>query len=225
MKNIKKALLTTVAATAFSSSAMAHDVDTFYLKGNVGAQALEDVKVLEGLKKLKHDTNAFIDVGVGYYLMDNVRTDLTFSYYFNPEFSKSDTEDGDRIKTKAEGKVYSLLLNGYVDLFDISVAKIYSGVGVGYASIKPKIKASGTDDGKQFAESFSVGKKNNFAYALYLGTKTEITPGIHLGVEYSWRDFGGTKRKNVIDSDGDSGIIKAHKYRGHHVAGGVTIDL
>lgn len=221
MKNIKKILLTTVAATAFSGSAMAGcDVDTFYLKGNVGAQMLQDVKALDGAKKLAHDTNAFVDVGVGYYVMDNVRTDLTFSYYFDPEFSKSVNESGVQGKMKLEGTVYSLLLNGYVDLFDISMMKIYAGAGVGYASVESKFKYNATTDAGPFNLSVSTGKSNNFAYALYLGTKTEVTPGIHLGVEYSWRDLGDSKGKTK-----DGFKVKKHDYKGHHVAGGVTIDL
>jgi len=106
---MKKIILTTAAiAVSASSSALAIEND-FFVKVNAGYSKMSKVKSA----KAKNDM--FFGIGAGYYVMDNVRADLTFDHFVNPTFKK----DGKKIK----GEVNTLLLNGFIDLFDISLAK------------------------------------------------------------------------------------------------------
>ena len=92
----------------------------------------------------------FLGLGVGYYVMDNVRADLTWDHYFDPKHKG--TIDGEKVKLKS--KADTLMVNGFVDLFDVSVAKVFAGAGVGMSMISGKI--SDEDD------SYKIKRKNNF---------------------------------------------------------------
>jgi opacity protein-like surface antigen len=148
----------------------------------------------------------FLGLGVGYYVMDNVRADLTWDHYFDPKHKG--TVDGERIKLKS--KADTLMVNGFVDLFDVSVAKVFAGAGVGMSMISGKITDEDT--------TYKAKKKNNFVYAVHLGAATEFAPGVNGELTYSFRDMG--KFKKINDAPVSLGRLK-----GHHFAAGVRFDL
>ena len=79
---MKKIILTTTAlAVLASSSAQAIESD-FFVKVNTGYSKMSKVKSA----KAKNDV--FFGVGAGYYVMDNVRADLTFDHFISPTFKK-----------------------------------------------------------------------------------------------------------------------------------------
>jgi opacity protein-like surface antigen len=197
---MKKIILAATAVAVLSSTTALASADMFYVKANVGWDKMTKIK------GFKTNNDVFLGLGVGYYVMDNVRTDLTYDHYFNPTFKK--TIAGTNVKVKARAD--SLLINGFVDLFDVSVAKIFAGVGVGMSMISAKLSTSAGGGGK-------FKKKNNFAYALYLGASTEFAPGVNGELTYSYRDMG--KFKTPANSD------KFGNLRGHHLAVGVRFDM
>lgn len=197
---VKKTLLTAaVAALAFSPSTYASE-DMFYVRANVGYDKLLKVN------SLKSDNGVFLGLGAGYYVMDNVRADLAYDHYFDAEYKGKVAGLQAKLKSKAD----SLLLNGFVDLFDVSVAKVFAGAGIGMSMINGTL----TYDNAA-APNKKLKKKNNFAFAGYLGTSAEVAPGINLELTYSYRDLGKLKK-----GSGVSGNIK-----GHHVTGGVRFDI
>jgi len=208
---MKKIILTAAAVAALSSTTALAAADMFYVKANVGWDKMTKV---DGHKS---NNDIFAGVGVGYYVMDNVRTDLTYDHYFNPTFKGKD--DGDSYKLKARAD--SLMINGFVDLFDVSVAKIFAGAGVGMSMISGKGTLT-LEQGSFFrdgttSKTVTVKKKNNFAYGLHLGAAAEVAPGVNAELTYSYRDLG--KFKGVEGSD------KKGSFRGHHVAAGVRFDI
>lgn len=195
---MKKILLTTVAAAVLASSSAYAMEDMFYVKANVGWSKLTKV---HGLKS-KNDV--FFGVGAGYHVMDNVRVDLTFDHFANPDHKKG----GKKIK----GEVNTLMLNGFVDLFDVDAAKVFVGAGVGAGQVKAK------RSGDPIAANNGTAKqKYNLAFAGYVGGSYEFTPGVTGDLTYSYRDMGKTKKLK-----GDN---KTVHYRGHHVGVGVRFDI
>jgi opacity protein-like surface antigen len=190
---MKKILLTAAAMAVLSTSSAYAMEDMFYVKANAGWSKMDKIK------GLKSNNDVFLGLGVGYYVMDNVRTDLTFDHYVKPEHKKG--------LKKVKGTVNTLMLNGYVDLFDVSVAKMFAGAGFGLAQVEAKVSGD-VVNGK-------AKRKNNLAYAFHLGAATEFAPGVNGELTYSYRDMGKTKKLNTID----------YGYKGHHLGLGVRFDI
>jgi opacity protein-like surface antigen len=210
---MKKILLTTAAVLTLATSSAYAAEDMFYVKGQVGWDKLDKIK------GFKSNNDAFFGLGVGYYVMDNVRADLTFDHYVNPTHKGNvevEEDDGLTVKTlsarvKVKSRADTLMVNGFVDLFDVSVAKVFAGAGVGVSMISDKATVDNLNG------TAKIKKKNNFAYALHLGASTEFAPGVNGELTYSYRDMGKFKK----DDDGTSfGSLK-----GHHVAAGVRFDI
>jgi opacity protein-like surface antigen len=201
---MKKIMLTAAAvATLASSTALAGMEDMFYVKANGGWEKLNKIQ------GIKSENSYFLGLGVGYYVMDNVRADLVFDHFFDPKHKG--TDDGTNVKIK--GKIDTLTLNGYVDLFDVSVAKVFIGAGIGMAQVDTKLTtttAAGT-------KTYKGKKKNNVTWALHTGASTEFAPGVNGELFYSYRDFGKTKKSKDLPT--------SYSYKGHHVGVGVRFDM
>ena len=209
---MKKILLAAATVATLASSCAYAAEDTFYVKGQVGWDKLNKVK------GLKSKNNVFLGLGVGYYVMDNVRADLTWDHYFDPKH-KGTTAGIPNVKLKS--KADTLMVNGFVDLFDVSVAKVFAGAGVGMSMIKGTFSwpnGVASDGTPIAADSLKLKKKNNFAYAVHLGAATEFAPGVNGELTYSFRDMGKFKKNK------DS-TITSPSLKGHHVAAGVRFDL
>ena len=207
---MKKILLAAATVATLASSCAYAAEDTFYVKGQVGWDKLNKIK------GLKSKNNAFLGLGVGYYVMDNVRADLTWDHYFDPKHKGTASVNGVNVSnTKLKSKADTLMINGFVDLFDVSVAKVFAGAGIGMSMIKGKVTAPA--QGTVPAISESTKKKNNFAYAVHLGAATEFAPGVNGELTYSYKDLGKFKTPKDYPSLGS--------LKGHHVAAGVRFDL
>lgn len=224
---MKKILLTTAAALVLSSATAYAAEGDFFVKANGGWSKLNDQKVTSSGNqndKLKASNSGFVGAGVGYYLMDNVRADVTFDHLFDPEFKvtkkmeaakiEGQTVEGGDLTVKGKAQINTLMVNGYVDLFDLSIAKFFAGAGVGasMSSSKYTYTMKGMKD-----ESVKFKKTNGVAFAGYLGASAEVAPGIHAELAYSYRSFGkpGKEPKDTT--------IKA--LQGHHVGAGIRFDI
>lgn len=215
---MKKLFLIAATSTALLTSATSFaDVGQFYLKAEGGATKLNNTKMeFENKKeslKFKSKTNAILGLGAGYYAMDNVRAELTLDFLVNPEFtnSRSKTATDAGHKMTAKGQVMSLLLSGYVDLYDAGFAKFFAGAGIGMAQVKEKL--------------ISATRKpaNNFAYQLTVGASANVADGVNVELAYSWRDYGKTNSKNKDKKDTDK--ISTTAYRGHNLMAGLRFDI
>ncbi|MFU7502028.1 MAG: outer membrane protein [Candidatus Tisiphia sp.] len=202
MKNL---LLVTIIAISFlfSFSSLAIG-NQFYLQAEVGANKMANIKLND--KKLKQNTAMFLGGGLGYYILDNVRADLMLAWIANHQFKHSFAGTDSKIKPQ----IATLMLNGYVDIVDISICEFFVGAGAGVSQLKNQIT-------KNNGVSASSGKKNNLVYQLTLGVATKLAPGVKVEAAYSWKDFGNTKEiKNHI---------KSLVYKGHNVSLGVRLDV
>jgi opacity protein-like surface antigen len=202
---MKKILLTTAAAVILSTSSVYAAEGAFFVKANGGWSKLSKIK------GLKSKNDAYFGVGAGYYVMDNARVDLTFDHFVNPTHTQKETATQDGVKLK--GTVNTLLLNGYVDLFDVDAFKVFVGAGVGAGQVKAKVTV--TADGE--SDSYSAKQKTGLAFAGYVGGSYEFTPGVTGELAYSYRDMGKTKKSKDLDA--------SYSYKGHHVGVGVRFDI
>ena len=205
---MKKILLTTAAALTIATSTVYAAEDTFYVKGQIGWDKLAKIQ------KAKSTNDVFLGLGVGYYVMDNVRADLTFDHYVNPTYKISNTENNVKFTGKVKAHADTLMVNGFVDLFDVSVAKIFAGAGVGMSMLSGKATVNGSDGS---TTSMKFKKKNNFAYAVHLGASTEFSSGINGELTYSYRNLGKMKGPK---NEKSAGTVK-----GNHIAAGVRFDI
>lgn len=179
-----------------------------YIKATGGYSKFEKVH------GFKSDNSSFIGLGVGFYVKDNIRTDLMFEHFVDP------THKGSRIRGKVQrshktkGKIESLTVNGYVDLFDIKAVNVLVGAGAGSARVEAKNTFRNTTTGNIRSAKYKA--KTNFTYALHAGASLAITPQVKGELFYSYKDFGKTK-KNITD--------RVLHYKGHHVGLGIRFDL
>ncbi len=212
---MKKILLAAATVATLASSCAYAAEDTFYAKAQVGWDKLNKIK------GLKSKNNVFLGLGVGYYVMDNVRAELTWDHYFDRKHKGTASINSvNRANTKLQSKADTLMINGFVDLFDVSVAKVFAGAGIGMSMIKTKLSvpAQTVKRVAMPANSISSKKKNNFAYAVHLGTATEFAPGVNGELTYSFRDMGKFKQKK-------DNKVSFSALKGHRIAAGVRFDL
>lgn len=177
----------------------------FYGKIEGGVSFLDRTKDTAFQVKMKGRQAGIFGVGAGYYI-DNFRTDLTFHMLANPALKKSFDYQGAPRSIKHKGKVLSVLLNGYVDLFDFSGAKIFAGAGLGWGQVKEKILLE-----KAGAVNTASSKvKNNLAYQLSLGGTVDLNEGVKGELSYSWRDFGKSKKVVLDSKEGGKTAYRAH---------------
>lgn len=193
---MNKILLTTAAAVVFAASSTQALANNFFAKVNLGRSNLSQVR------DATINKNTFVGFGVGYHLMHNVRADVTFDYFDSPTLK----QDGKKIK----GEISTLLLNGFIEVFDISITQIFIGAGIGGGRVQAEIT------GDNLAANNGIAKKKyNIARAFYLGSAIEFLPKVSAEIVYSYRSMGKTTPVNNADFD----------FTGHNVAVGVRFDL
>ena len=233
---MKKIFLTTAAVLALASSnALAGMENMLYVKVNGGVQTLEsirsDVKIKFegtliniGTVLLKSDPVAFASLGVGYYAMDNFRMDLSFNHYFDPKYKATKIIPANDLHPEIKGniavtgKIDTLMLNGYVDLADISITRLFVGAGLGLARVSGAVKMVGTGNNITKSLPAKIKKSNNFTYALHAGASTALTSGISGELFYSYQDFGAQS----LENDARKNKLQL---RSHHVGLGIRFDL
>ncbi len=205
--------------SSMPSSAMEN---LWYLKVDAGAVIFNHQKDKLIDIKIKSNTGFTGEIGAGYYIMDNIRTDFTVGLVTSNHLKKSVTNVvGNNTSVKHKPNIVSFLLNGYVDVVDLNMFKVFAGAGIGAAMVKEKISyrltpAGGTADiGK-----VNIQSKTNFAYQLSLGASFEVAPGVKSELVYSWRDYGKTSTKTV-DRERKGGT----HYRGSNLMVGLRFDM
>ena len=197
---MKKLLLAAAATAAFSSAAIADN--EFYLRADAGINMFTKSKVND--YKLKSKYSPSMEFGVGYAVMDNVRAEFAYGHHFNPSAKK--TVDG--VAVKAKSNIQTLMVKGFYDAFDLGMAQVFVGSGVGLAKVSQKV-TYGTTSKKAKA-------KNNFTYLLALGTAFDVADSVKIDVQYNFQSFGQTKATATV--------AKA-TYRSHAIKAGVRFAL
>ncbi|MGC0371921.1 MAG: hypothetical protein DGJ47_000622 [Rickettsiaceae bacterium] len=195
---MRKLLLTTAAVAAISSAnAFAAETD-FYVKANAGVSKLSS-HVQVSTKKFKNDSYGIATIGAGYYINEDVRTDLTLDYLLLNEKNK---------EAKINGRANTLLANVYADVYSNDLAKFFVGAGAGAYTMD--LKAKGITTKKHKA-------KTAFVYALHAGVSTIVAEGINAELAYSFKDFGHVKFKN--------NTMTKTKIKTHSITAGIRFDI
>ncbi len=247
---MKKLFLIAATSTALLTSTVSFaDVGQFYIKAEGGVSKLNAIKweYANVSLKLNSSVSGIFGFGVGYYLMDNVRTELTLYSLVNPEYRGSFSglfifqkpkfnkyfsyikfkEYKISEATEIKGNVKSLLLSGYVDLYNAGVFNLFAGAGVGMAKVQEKRTCTVTatnEKGKSETMVLSISTKNanNFAYQLTAGISFNLANRTKLDLTYSWRDYGQTSSKG---KDQDDPKLYKSAYKGHNFMAGIRFDI
>ncbi|ACR47646.1 hypothetical protein RPR_05095 [Rickettsia peacockii str. Rustic] len=212
-----------------TNSSMSSSVENqWYLKLNAGGVIFNKTKPKGAdfkLNNIKSNTGFTGEIGAGYYIMDNLRTDLTIGTVASDHLKKSKTyPDGNSFSVKNKPTIVSVLLNGYVDFVDLSMFKVFAGAGVGAAFVKEKINSKDIKGSVTDTFNGTTKNKTNFAYQLSLGTSFEVAQGVKAELVYSWRDYGKTKNTTKT-IDGDKVKFGGTRYKGHNLMAGLRFDM
>ncbi|QWB87345.1 Putative adhesin [Rickettsia parkeri] len=212
-----------------TNSSMSSSVENqWYLKLNAGGVIFNKTKPKGAdfkLNNIKSNTGFTGEIGAGYYIMDNLRTDLTIGTVASSHLKKSKTyPDGNSFSVKNKPTIVSVLLNGYVDFVDLSMFKVFAGAGVGAAFVKEKINSKDIKGGVTDTFNGTTKNKTNFAYQLTLGTSFEVAQGVKAELVYSWRDYGKTKNTTKT-INGDKVKFGGTHYKGHNLMAGLRFDM
>ncbi|AGJ01503.1 outer membrane beta-barrel protein [Rickettsia prowazekii] len=203
----------------------------WYLKLNAGGVMFNKTKPKGKDFKLKTNTGFIGNVGVGYYIMDNLRTDLTIGAVTSAHLKKSTTgkSSAGSSSTKSikhKPTIVSALLNGYVDFIDLSMFKVFAGAGVGLAMVKEKVTGKEAiaivSDKNTTSKDHNHNTKNktNFVYQLSLGTSFELAQGIKVELAYAWIDYGKTKTIHGVQYK-----YGGTRYKGSNLMAGLRFDM
>lgn len=194
-----KKLLLASAVALVASSAIASE-NTFYFRADAGAAFMP--KATFNGNKGKRTNHVVADLGVGTYIMDNVRVELDLANSFNAKQKFSTATASDTAKINA----ISLHFKALVDIFDYGYGKAFVGAGAGMTQLSGKT----TDLGK-------AKKKNSVNFLGTAGTSFDVSEGVMLDVAYSYVDHGKTKNFGTTTN-------KLH-YKTHNLTAGVRVEL
>lgn len=206
----------------FSTSVLARDENSFYIKANVGANWMNDTKDEEVI--LKSKAAAFLSFGWGFFIMEKIRTDFTVEKIINQTSKGSGKVKESGVELNASIKQWSeigaLMVNAYFDIFDSNIIGIFAGGGIGASLVK-----TGADiiiiapNNTKIKEFSSTDYKLNFAYQFTMGAFKEVSEGINAEISYSWRKYGRAGKIKNTDIYSDT------SYKGHNIIAGIRFDL
>ena len=234
---MKKLLATSLfVLSVFASHAMDNDSNV-YVRADVG-YGFDNVKIsddsynsisaaynkdIQSNQSLK---GAFGDIGVGYKMSANFRTDITLNlthmYKTHKDlmafttFGKGSDFDINKDKeTRWENKAkkISIMLNGYYDIRNQSEFTPYlmAGIGINKSKIKSTVlQTEDNDNGNRYLE---INSKNltSFAYHVGVGVTYKMSEQLTLDLAYKAYGINGTyKLKDTVVSN--AGLSEDYKF-------------
>jgi opacity protein-like surface antigen len=149
--------------------------------------------------------NYLVDAGVGCYLTDHLRADLTVGY-------RSTTKLRDGFNSlSAKLTSYNAMINGYFDLGDFGAITPYVGAGIGVA--RNRVHSIDLPAGQ------SAGTNTSLAWALHAGASFQLSDNVSLDASYRYIDLGKTKSSSAVDP------VAVEKIRAHDVRIGLRINF
>lgn len=238
-----KRLSLTGLAVALSSASFAADlpapviehipevpaVGGWYLRGDIGYKVYGDPSGSfndynnAGLLRFERESmdNAWmIGVGVGYQFNDYFRSDITFDYE-TPATAKGYAVcggcGGGYSEEGTDIDVWTLMLNGYVDLGTWHRITPYVGAGIGAAYVRTDSTYS-INPGVGSSDYNGSNGQWNFAWALMAGAEYAFTPNWSLDAGYRYKDLGKAKTVKLDNTASpDSRVVwddlTAHEFR------------
>ncbi|GGB32928.1 outer surface protein [Roseibium aquae] len=203
----------------------------FYLRGDIGYKIYGDPSgsfndpIVGDLRFQREsvDDTWMVGLGVGYKFNSYLRTDLTVDYEapaqvkgYAPCFGcvggfSTETADID---------VWTVMLNGYLDIGTWNNITPYVGGGIGAAWVNTSGQTS-VNPGVGGTTTTTYDGSNsewNFAWALMAGASYAVTPNFAIDAGYRYKDLGEAKTVRLHDVGTGSTRIKyedltAHEFR------------
>ena len=223
----------------FNGVALAkYDDKDFYFKAIFALNKNSDVKTIDSdinfILNQQANISPTFGFGLGYYINSSSRIELVYEHtniHFATKsgafrFSENDiTQFGIRtIKRRAD--IRSVMLNGYMNIIEKPIFKVFAGLGLGIGSTKIKEKAFDRFDSNisvngniitlpTLSSSHINMNKNTFSYALIAGTEFNICKGFNVELAYSWKYSGKVKNEDSLHN----------KYQGHNIIAAARFDL
>jgi len=222
----KLLLIAATSATILSSTvSFADGMDNdWYLRIDAGVAMFNKEKDKATGIKVKSNNAVPIDVGIGYYIAENFRADLTLGTVTGAKLKKSGTATnapfvGTNVSASHKPTITRLLINGYADLTNFDMFDVFVGAGVGPSLVKEKVTYNGIT-----GLASNTKNRTNISYKLTLGTSAQVADGVKAEIAYSWIDDGRAKSKNVL-YQGTSVPTGGMRYQSHNVTAGIRFDI
>ena len=248
---MKKILLTTAAVAAISTSAFADMMENqFYLRGDVAGTYFSKFKT--GGVKIKPKFGFGIDIGAGYYVMDNVRVELVYNKPFVPTMKGSAADEaalplaanaapafavGDTWNTsntiKHKATINALLARVTGDIIDLGMGKIYLSGGLGWAQVRNSITVSTVENEiltVPTAGAVGTAKATADSTTVKLKNKNNFAYTIGAGAAFDVAegvhlDVGYSYRAYGKAKSPKGSNYKANNFNSHNVSAGVRFDI
>lgn len=241
--NMKKflTLLSVSAAVASVSIASAGEAGKMYFKADAGYGMGKDkfsldsraaltvggkYKIAAGTKELSPSSNVFSkgfigDVTFGYYISDEVRTDLMLSYASKSathELALKDAKDQDiKQQFKNSSKNFAVMANAHYDFNTGSAFTpfVMAGLGAAYGSAElddgelVKALVGYRESGKsEDISNMKTSNKFGFAYRLGAGVAFEVSRGAYIDLAYAMNGRTGTNKLELAKHAADASTFK-----------------
>lgn len=222
VKFIRSKALCLLTSIIIASNVFANNnLPTFYLKGNLGVNFFDPVNEYNKLKQ-KSFVSPIIGIGLGYYLNNRLRTDLTIDYT-NVKFKKNlPTETNKILGNIKDLFITSIMVNCYIDLLKLEQLTVFFGGGIGIARIqKVDIWVLRTFF-KTMGGIIARSPVDNISYNIVLGTALPITDSVYLELSYNRKSFGKTKKFQVPSAEAE---ISKYPLKDQHILLGLRINI
>lgn len=225
---MKKILLSFLIALSLVKSALCSETP-FYIRTDIGASMLPKDKINADLPKklkIKSSTNVLANVGIGTYLIENLRAELKFTKHStnvrNGTYSKVDGTISTLQKTKQKFSANSIMLKGLYDIYDFSPGKLFISAAIGSTKFSEKLSTTKTETGGSYSKKTTskakVKNTVNLAWAIGTGVSFDITNNIKMELAYNYFNFGKNKKIGNLNYGGN-------KFASQDLSLGVIYDL
>ena len=209
---MKKLIIASTIACLMSTSAIANADMGMNMGDSMYIRAGGNLSFAKAIDSTKRDTYGISTdklgemvlnptVAVGASVMDNVRAELSVTYFPDskvykdvPRNSKKSlvggTDSADAVESNfaLENSGFVALATGYVQIAEMGTTKIYALGGAGFSMVESKLESKNLSDGT--AESVKFEDDLHFAYKVGIGASMEVATGTYLDTDYSYRDIG-----------------------------------
>lgn len=209
----------------------------WYLRGDIGVKVYQapaarfDGNNIGAYRNEELDSTFVIGGGVGYRWNDWVRTDLTVDYEFAAGFSGEALCPGTcgalgtglySFET-ADIDIWTVMLNGYVDIGTWHGVTPYVGAGIGGAYVSTTNLRYRNPNGS--TGKYAGDGKWNLAWALMAGASYELSPNMTLDGGYQFRSLGSAQSKVVTNVPPNTKRVKYEDIYAHELRLGLRYNF
>ncbi len=201
----------------------------FYLRGDIGYKVYEDPSGVfpdPGTGTLRFERESMdsawmVGVGAGYRFTKHLRTDVTLDYETQAQakgYAVCGACTGGFSTEATDIDVWTLMLNGYIDIGTWHKITPYVGGGIGAAYVRTDNTYSINPGGAGRYDYDGSNAQWNFAWALMAGASYAVTPNWEIDAGYRYKNLGAAKTVKLHNAGtGNTRVewddLTAHEFR------------